>query len=202
MALVCISSFPSIPMICRFGLLIVLQTSCMFHSDFHSIYSLSLTIRSNSSTLSYVPDTLVSMLHSVFQAFNWDFHLRYWAVHFRLTIFQYSYIFIDFLFLILHGLNFIHLFGWISLSSFSCLFTSSLSLDSSFCISSVSSLISLSIIFWNSIFNIFFFSLLIRPLVVELAFQRDLLPGCFIFLHWDLHVWCYFRFKFPSPVPF
>jgi hypothetical protein len=43
--------------------------------------------------------------------------------------------------------------------------------DSSFCVSSLSQLIILSIIFWNLVFDISFSLLLFRSLVVELAFE-------------------------------
>jgi hypothetical protein len=41
--LVCISSPSSIPMICKFGLLMVSQRSCIFHSYFLSNFSCSLS---------------------------------------------------------------------------------------------------------------------------------------------------------------
>jgi hypothetical protein len=73
-------SFPFTPMIHRFGLFMVPQISCMFHSYFLSIFSWSFTIWSNSSTLSSVPDTLFS----VHQAFDCDIYLWYWIVYFWL----------------------------------------------------------------------------------------------------------------------
>jgi hypothetical protein len=85
------------------------------------------------------------------------------------------------------------------LSSFTCLFISSLRSDSSFCASSLNSLIILTFIFWNSIFDISSALLLFRCLVMELAFEVELLPFYFMFLHWDLHIWGYFWFKVPIP---
>jgi hypothetical protein len=108
--------------------------------------------------------------------------LGYGAIHFKLVIFQNFYIFIDFLFYILHGLfNFIELFEF-SLNFLSCLFIPSLRSDTSFHVSSLNSLIILTIIVWNSVFDISSSSLLFRSLEVELAFEGEMLLCCFMFL--------------------
>jgi hypothetical protein len=56
----------STPMICRFGLFMVSQISCVLHSYFLSILSWSFTVWSNSFTLSSIPDSLFSTCSTLF----------------------------------------------------------------------------------------------------------------------------------------
>jgi hypothetical protein len=115
---------------------------------------------------------------------------------FQIDYFQDFHIFIDFLLHILHGLSFIHLFVF-SWSSFICLFISSLRSDTSFCVSYLSSLIILTIVFWNSLFDISFSSLF-RSLIGGVGFWgRDV--ASLLHVSADLSIWGCFWFGLPVP---
>jgi hypothetical protein len=87
----------------------------------------------------FTSSPIFNMFHSVSQAFNWGFYFGYWAVHFKLFVLQNFYILIPLF--ILHK----ELYEF-SLSYFGCVFMF-LHSDTSLCVSSLSSLIILSIIF-------------------------------------------------------
>jgi hypothetical protein len=94
MPLAFISSPFSTSVIHRFGLFMVSQISCMFHSYFLSILSWSFIACYNSLTFCSIPDTLCS-------TFNYDIDLGYWVdflffFFFGLIIFHGFHIFIDF----------------------------------------------------------------------------------------------------------
>jgi hypothetical protein len=96
-------------------------------------------------------------------------------------------------------ISFICLFELV-LNSFSYLFISYLSSDTGLCVSSLSSLIILTIIFWNSVFDIYPSLVLFRSLIMSWL-ERELLPWCFMFLHWVLCIWNCFWLKVSIPVP-
>jgi hypothetical protein len=80
---VCNSS-SSTPMIHRFGLFMVFQISCMFHSYFLSIFSWSFTIWSNSYTLPSVPDTIFLDCSTLFSKLMiviviWNIEYLFWV---------------------------------------------------------------------------------------------------------------------------
>jgi hypothetical protein len=85
------SSLSSISIFLRFGLLMVSQRPCMFHSHFVSIFSLSLPERSNFSTLSSWPNILFSPYSTLLARLSTGFLRKIELLSFSFPEFQFDF---------------------------------------------------------------------------------------------------------------